>query len=107
MGLLLLWAGYLATIFVLVVQPVRILWGLYLLVKPPEGRYLNRAVLALSLFIKVMSLIMAGYFVTLFSTGGEYVFGPSSAKLMIPPFTIYIMSELVARFIHRRSDEQI
>lgn len=107
MGLIVLVTGYIAAALVLIVQPARIAWGLLLLTRPPKGRYLNRTVLALSLFIKATSLLLAGYMFYKFSPDSKGLFSPVAVKFMIPPFTLYLMSELVARFIYQHSDEQI
>ena len=107
MEMVFLLAVYVATFFVLLVQPLRILWGIYLAIVPPKGRYLNRSVLGVSLFIKALSLFMAGYLVQAFGTGIHSLFEFHVMKLMLLPFIVYVMSELVARFVYRYSSEKI
>lgn len=107
MGIVLLLVMYVAALFVLVVQPVRILWGIYIALIPPKGRYLNRSVLGISLFIKVLSLLMAGYLAQHFGSGFQSLFETHVLKFMVLPFIIYVMSELVARFVYRQSSDKI
>lgn len=103
----LLVVGYIAAFFVLLVQPVRLLWGLYMELVPPKDRYLNRSVLGISLFIKALSLLLAVYLIQLLGGENHSLFDSDVMKFMIPPFMIYIMAELVARFIHHSSDQKI
>lgn len=107
MEIFLLVVGYIAAFFVLLVQPVRLLWGLYMELVPPRDRYLNRSVLGISLFIKALSLLMAVYLIQLLGAVDHSLFEPDAMKFMIPPFMVYIMAELVARFIHHSSDQKI
>jgi hypothetical protein len=98
---------YFLTPFVVVVQPLRILWGLYLLLRPPAGRYLNRPVLAISIFIKCLSLLLAFYLYRSFGKGGDSFLDSSFVQFMTLPFILYLMSELVARFIHQHPGDKI
>lgn len=98
---------YLLTPLVLVVQPLRLLWGIYLLSRSSNGVYLNRPVLAISIFIKCLSLLLALYLYMNYGGGIVSLLTPSFSKFMILPFILYLMSELVARFIHKRPDETI
>lgn len=98
---------YVVAVFVLIVQPLRLVWGMYTAIAPPKDRYLNYVILGISLFIKVVSLLLSGYIIHRFGSDVSIIVDFKLMKYMIIPFVIYVMSELVVRFIHCRSSDKI
>ena len=107
MEMFILVTGGLALPFVFLVQPLRMLWGVYRIFYRPAGRYLNIQVLLISLFIKTLSLLFALYLYWQLSARGYGLTDRLLLNYMILPFIIYLMSELVARHMHRASNEPL
>lgn len=93
--------GYVGMPLVCVLQPLRLVLGVSLFFRPPVAdRCLNRAVLAIATFIRLLSLVLAGYFIWQQMTRGHGLFSSMMATYMVFPFVIFVMGEMIAGKIH-------